>query len=245
MVVSYIQHHPHHHQQGQPPHHIQQHSRPPSIVHQQQHHPPGPQQQAQHPTAYPSSHNIAPVYQQQTQQNSGQHTQEIPYYPHPSPYSTPGATGGYTSAGESFPVPAGGESRQADRSSRHFRDDDRNDAETTIPANVVPYAAVKFASLGGFSVGTRSARQHLWTAGIADAPAADVLWTTTVRVDAPASSPFPIWPAYFAIPPTPNITAQHDVSLRTVIPDGAASEPARSASCWSTGLATRFPERLS
>jgi len=100
MVVSYMQHHPHHHQQqGQAPSHIQQqHPRSSSIVH--QHHPQGPAQQTQHSTAYPSSHSIPPVYPQQAQGSNAQHAQELPYYTHPSPYSTPGATGGYTSAGE-------------------------------------------------------------------------------------------------------------------------------------------------
>ncbi|SPQ19503.1 b18afef6-09e2-42ef-a296-b9d99416fb9a [Thermothielavioides terrestris] len=62
------------------------------IVH-QQHHSQTPaqqqQQQAQHSGAY--------SYPQQSQaSNSQDHT--LPYYAHPSPYSTPGATSGYTTA---------------------------------------------------------------------------------------------------------------------------------------------------
>ncbi|KAK0703455.1 hypothetical protein B0T26DRAFT_744273 [Lasiosphaeria miniovina] len=90
MVVSSMQHHTHHQQQGSVPPHLQ-HSRPPSIVHQQQHHSQAPpqQQQQQHPGAY--------SYQQQSQATTTQE-HNLPYYAHPSPYSTPGATSGYTSA---------------------------------------------------------------------------------------------------------------------------------------------------
>ncbi|TLD06927.1 hypothetical protein PgNI_10703 [Pyricularia grisea] len=86
-------HHPHHpQQQGQAPSHIQPHPRPSSIV--QQHHPHAPPQQPQHSSAYSSyQHN-----QQQNQTSGGQHTQDLGYYAHQSPYSTPGATSGYTSA---------------------------------------------------------------------------------------------------------------------------------------------------
>ncbi|KAK3954007.1 hypothetical protein QBC32DRAFT_208842 [Pseudoneurospora amorphoporcata] len=91
MVVSSMQHHPHHQQQGPVPPHLQ-HSRPSSIVH-QQHHNQAPQQPPQHQSAYSSGHS---VYQQPPQANNTQ--DHLPYYPHPSPYSTPGATSGYTSA---------------------------------------------------------------------------------------------------------------------------------------------------
>lgn len=91
MVVSSMQHHTHQ-QQGPVPPHLQ-HSRPSSIVH-QQHHSQTPaqqqQQQAQHSSAY--------SYPQQSQANNSQ--DHLPYYAHPSPYSTPGATSGYTAAGE-------------------------------------------------------------------------------------------------------------------------------------------------
>jgi len=102
MVVSSMQHHTHHQQQGPVPPHLQ-HSRPPSIVHQhhsqappQQHH---QQQQQPHSSGYSSGHS---VYPQQPQGTSAQ-DHSLPYYTqqtHPSPYSTPGATSGYTSAGK-------------------------------------------------------------------------------------------------------------------------------------------------
>ncbi|KAM7222843.1 hypothetical protein V8F06_001741 [Rhypophila decipiens] len=90
MVVSSMQHHTHHQQQGPVPPHLQ-HSRPSSIVHQQHH----SQASAQHQphTSYSSNHS---VYQQQSQANSG--PDGLPYYAQQSPYSTPGATSGYTSA---------------------------------------------------------------------------------------------------------------------------------------------------
>ncbi|KDN72336.1 hypothetical protein CSUB01_00019 [Colletotrichum sublineola] len=100
-----MQHHPHHQPQGQAPtqqqQHLQhqQHSRPSSIVH-QQHHPQA--QSQQHPSYASAGHPIAPTYQQQSQPTSAQHSQDaLPYYAHPSPYSTPGATSGYTSADQS------------------------------------------------------------------------------------------------------------------------------------------------
>ncbi|KAL2016451.1 hypothetical protein VTK56DRAFT_3502 [Thermocarpiscus australiensis] len=86
MVVSSMQRHTHQ-QQGPVPPHLQ-HPRPSSIVH-QQHHSQQPQQQQQHSGGY--------SYQQQTQASNAQ-DQALPYYAHPSPYSTPGATSGYTSA---------------------------------------------------------------------------------------------------------------------------------------------------
>ncbi|KXX72814.1 hypothetical protein MMYC01_210665 [Madurella mycetomatis] len=101
MVVSSMQHHTHHQQQGPVPPHLQ-HSRPSSIVH-QQHHSQTPaqqqqqqqqSQQPQHSGAYPPGHS---VYQQQSQASNSQ-DHGLPYYTHPSPYSTPGATSGYTSA---------------------------------------------------------------------------------------------------------------------------------------------------
>ncbi|KAK3695406.1 hypothetical protein B0T22DRAFT_438401 [Podospora appendiculata] len=99
MVVSSMQHHTHHQQQGPVPPHLQ-HSRPSSIVH-QQHHSQAPTQQ-QHSSAYSSGHSVYQQQQHQQQQQQSQATsaQEhaLPYYAHPSPYSTPGATSGYTSA---------------------------------------------------------------------------------------------------------------------------------------------------
>ncbi|KAG6000331.1 hypothetical protein E4U21_005568 [Claviceps maximensis] len=108
-----LQHHPHHQQQGPPPsqqpqHHL--HSRPSSIVHQQHHHqaqqqhhqthqpqhhslPPPPQHQQ---SAYPSSHSLPQAYQSGNQPGGAQ--DNLGYYNHPSPYSTPGANSGYTSA---------------------------------------------------------------------------------------------------------------------------------------------------
>ncbi|KAI8305939.1 hypothetical protein K4K61_004958 [Colletotrichum sp. SAR11_59] len=58
-------------------------------------------QSQQHPS-YASGHPIAPAYQQTSQASNAQHSQDgLPYYAHPSPYSTPGATSGYTSADQS------------------------------------------------------------------------------------------------------------------------------------------------
>ncbi|KAK8005286.1 hypothetical protein PG990_011323 [Apiospora arundinis] len=98
MGVSSMQHHPHHSQGPAPPQHLQ-HPRPSSIVH-QHHQAPPPQSQQQHPSAYSSTHSIQPAYQSTAQAPSAQqHAQDgLPYYHHPSPYSTPGATSGYTSA---------------------------------------------------------------------------------------------------------------------------------------------------
>ncbi|KAH8886745.1 hypothetical protein GQ53DRAFT_657284 [Thozetella sp. PMI_491] len=97
MILPSMQHHPHHQQQGQAPQHIQQHPRPSSIVHQHHQAPPPPQQQ--HHSAYSAQHQ---VYQHpaQAQAANQQHAQDLPQYyaPHPSPYSTPGANSGYTSA---------------------------------------------------------------------------------------------------------------------------------------------------
>ncbi|KAK1717629.1 hypothetical protein BDP67DRAFT_487016 [Colletotrichum lupini] len=104
-----MQHHPHHQPQGHAPtqqqqQHLQQHQqhpRPSSVVH-QQHHPLA--QSQQHPSYASAGHPIAPAYQQQQSQPSKaqqQHSQDgLPYYAHPSPYSTPGATSGYTSAAD-------------------------------------------------------------------------------------------------------------------------------------------------
>ncbi|OTB03941.1 hypothetical protein M426DRAFT_59398 [Hypoxylon sp. CI-4A] len=94
MVVSSMQHHPHHSQGPAPPQHLQH--RPSSIVHQQHH--PAPQQQSQHPPAYSSTHSIQSAYQQPGHAPASQHAQDLPYYAHQSPYSTPGTTSGYTSA---------------------------------------------------------------------------------------------------------------------------------------------------
>ncbi|KAK4168682.1 hypothetical protein QBC43DRAFT_341356 [Cladorrhinum sp. PSN259] len=96
-----MQHHTHHQQQGPVPPHLQ-HSRPSSIVHQQHHSQPPAQhhqqqQQQPHSSGYSSGHS---VYPQQPQGTSAQ-DHSLSYYAqqtHPSPYSTPGATSGYTSA---------------------------------------------------------------------------------------------------------------------------------------------------
>ncbi|KAH6894160.1 hypothetical protein B0T10DRAFT_240435 [Thelonectria olida] len=89
-----MQHHPQHQQQGPPPpQHL--HSRPPSIVH-QQHQPQAPPPPQQHQGAYSSSHSLSQAYQPSTQTTGNQ--ENLNYYNHPSPYSTPGATSGYTSA---------------------------------------------------------------------------------------------------------------------------------------------------
>ncbi|KAK4674030.1 hypothetical protein QC763_116970 [Podospora pseudopauciseta] len=95
MVVSSMQHHTHHQQQQGPvPPHLQ-HSRPSSIVHQQHHNQAPAQQQQSHSSAYSSGHS---VYQPQSQASNAQE-HSLSYYGHqPSPYSTPGATSGYTSA---------------------------------------------------------------------------------------------------------------------------------------------------
>ncbi|KAK9414285.1 putative Ribosomal protein L24E [Seiridium unicorne] len=91
MVVASMQHHPHHSQGPAPPQHLQ-HPRPSSIVHQQHHQAPPPQ--SQHPSAY-SSYQPAG----QTQGSHNAHAQDgLPYYAHPSPYSTPGTTSGYPAA---------------------------------------------------------------------------------------------------------------------------------------------------
>ncbi|PCD32871.1 hypothetical protein AU210_009107 [Fusarium oxysporum f. sp. radicis-cucumerinum] len=92
-----MQHHPQHQQQGHPPSQHLQHSRPPSVVHQQHHtQPHQPPQQQQHPSAYSSTHSLPQGYQTSAQPSSNQ--DNLNYYNHPSPYSTPGATSGYTSA---------------------------------------------------------------------------------------------------------------------------------------------------
>jgi hypothetical protein len=89
-----MQHHNHHQQQGPPASH-NLHSRPPSIVHQQHHsqaHPPP----SQHQSAYSSTHSLPQAYQQNSQTTGSQ--DNLNYYNHPSPYSTPGGNSGYTSA---------------------------------------------------------------------------------------------------------------------------------------------------
>ncbi|EQL00041.1 ribosomal protein L24E [Ophiocordyceps sinensis CO18] len=116
-----MQHHPHHQQQGLPPSQHLHHSRPPSIVHQHQHPHPHPHQHQHHHTqghaqghaqqhphsqpaqahhhqsAYSSTHSLPQAYQAAA--NQGANTQDnLGYYNHPSPYSTPGANSGYTSA---------------------------------------------------------------------------------------------------------------------------------------------------
>ncbi|EKD17364.1 ribosomal protein L24E [Drepanopeziza brunnea f. sp. 'multigermtubi' MB_m1] len=101
-----MQHHPHHSQQGPPPpHHLSQQSRPSSIVHQHHQQQQVPPQQSQHSNPYPASH--LPQYAQSGAPGAGgQHPQELPYYTsnsHPSPYSTPSATGTYSSAAPDTP----------------------------------------------------------------------------------------------------------------------------------------------
>jgi hypothetical protein len=93
----YSQQHQPHHAQGPPPQQLP-HQRPSSVVHQQQQ-PPAPQQQ-QHSGAYQSSHGLPQQYAQNGTGQVAQHPQDVPYYTHASPYSTPSATGTYTSAGE-------------------------------------------------------------------------------------------------------------------------------------------------
>ncbi|KAK4074216.1 hypothetical protein Trihar35433_3690 [Trichoderma harzianum] len=91
-----MQHQAHHQQQGHPPSQQLQHSRPPSIVH--QHHQQHPQHQPpqHHQGAYSSQHTLPQAYQASNQATST--PEALNYYNHPSPYSTPGATSGYTSA---------------------------------------------------------------------------------------------------------------------------------------------------
>ncbi|KJZ75938.1 hypothetical protein HIM_04762 [Hirsutella minnesotensis 3608] len=97
-----MQHHPHHQQQGLPPSQHLHHSRPSSIVHQHHQQAQNHTQQQQtpqaqhHQNAYPSSHSLSQTYQTGNQGNSTQ--DNLGYYSHPSPYSTPGGNSGYTSA---------------------------------------------------------------------------------------------------------------------------------------------------
>ncbi|KAL6701171.1 hypothetical protein J3F84DRAFT_142797 [Trichoderma pleuroticola] len=96
MRLLHMQHQAHHQQQGHPPSQQLQHSRPPSIVH--QHHQQHPQHQPpqHHQGAYSSQHTLPQAYQASNQATST--PEALNYYNHPSPYSTPGATSGYTSA---------------------------------------------------------------------------------------------------------------------------------------------------
>ncbi|ROT35360.1 hypothetical protein SODALDRAFT_63409 [Sodiomyces alkalinus F11] len=106
LLPSLVLQHPPHHQQGPAPHqHLQrqshpqhQHPRSSSIGH-PQHHSQQPSQ-SQNPPAYTQGHSITSPYSQPAAQaNAAQSAQDgLPYYTHPSPYSTPGATSGYTSA---------------------------------------------------------------------------------------------------------------------------------------------------
>ncbi|ODA83346.1 hypothetical protein RJ55_01859 [Drechmeria coniospora] len=108
-------HHPHHSQPGPPPPQHLHHSRPPSIVHQQHHsqaHTPQHQHQHQqhqhqqtsqaqhHQGAYSSTHSLPQAYQQTGNQGAASTQDGLGYYSHPSPYSTPGANSGYTSAAD-------------------------------------------------------------------------------------------------------------------------------------------------
>lgn len=142
-----MQHHPHQQQGPAPSQHLQ-HSRPSSIV--QQH------AQATHPqqhaaAAYNSPHTISPVYQA-----SGAHNQsEVPYYGQPSPYSTPGATSGYPSAGKSHSrVEAHPRcfSVMLMEMPRHLRDDGRSaNAEASVSSNVIPHTTVQLAANSSFA----------------------------------------------------------------------------------------------
>ncbi|KAF5665637.1 hypothetical protein FHETE_6559 [Fusarium heterosporum] len=91
-----MQHHSQHQQQGHPPSQHLQHSRPPSVVHQQHHAQAHQPPQQQHQSAYSSTHSLPQGYQTSGQAPNSQ--DNLNYYNHPSPYSTPGATSGYTSA---------------------------------------------------------------------------------------------------------------------------------------------------
>ncbi|CEJ93451.1 Putative Duf814 domain containing protein [[Torrubiella] hemipterigena] len=112
MSLLSMQHHPHH-QQGPPPPQQLHTSRPSSVVHQQQHSSQTQtqsqsQSQSQAQTTQAShspyqsntsnNHSITQAYQSASQTPNPQDSLNN-YYSHPSPYSTPGATGGYTSAG--------------------------------------------------------------------------------------------------------------------------------------------------
>lgn len=186
-----MQHHPHHSQGPAPPQH---HPRPSSIVHQQHHQAPPPQ--SQHPSAYSSTHSIQPSYQSAGQPPSSQHAQDLPYYAHQSPYSTPGTTSGYASAGKSFMLISlgtrcnnaprrrvGPRNTHANTSHRSLRHDGRSTDASTIPADVVPHAAVQLASLGRIAIRARPAPQYLRTATVAaSAAAVHVLWRPTAPV---------------------------------------------------------------
>lgn len=108
----YSQQHQPHHAQGPPPQQLP-HQRPSSVVHQQQQ-PPAPQQQ-QHSGAYQPTHGLPQQYAQNGTGQVSQHPQDVPYYTHPSPYSTPSATGTYTSAGEFARDPTAAPTHQEQR----------------------------------------------------------------------------------------------------------------------------------
>ncbi|TVY45590.1 hypothetical protein LSUB1_G000948 [Lachnellula subtilissima] len=96
-----MQHHPHHAQQGPPPHHLQQ-ARPSSIVH-QHHQQQAPPPQPHHSNPYQAPNHGLPQYPQSAPGPGGQPSHELPYYATqaaPSPYSTPSASGTYSSAAD-------------------------------------------------------------------------------------------------------------------------------------------------
>jgi len=213
MVVSSMQHHTHHQQQGPVPPHLQ-HSRPSSVVH--QHHSQAPaQQQQQQP-----QHSSAYSYPQQNQASNSQ-DHGLPYYAHPSPYSTPGATSGYTSAGEfffsldlwdlallEFAIP---NQPKLTRVRRHRRHDGCHHAET-LSTNLVSHPAVELAGFGCVPVGPRSTEGHVRAASVAITPAVDVLWRApaTVLVDSGAGRPVAVRTARSTIPSVYGLAAGHD-----------------------------------
>lgn len=145
-----MQHHPHSQGPTASQHHPQ-HSRP-SIVHQQHHQ--APSAQSQHPSAY-SSHSIQP-YQASSHSTNGQHTQDLPYYAQQSPYSTPGTTSGYTSAGESSTRRVLTRQHFFNSSGlhqyRYIRYDGCSPDSPTISTHL-SYAAVKFSRLSRIILG--------------------------------------------------------------------------------------------
>lgn len=161
-----MQHQPQHQQQGHTP--SQQHlhnSRPSSVVQQHQAH----AQPQQPPSAYSAtSHGLAPSYQHGSQTSSS-NQENIPYYNHQSPYSTPGAASGYTSAGMTAPFRvtwAVLETRQKNKTcqgdamltfmARNLRDDGRrsNTETAPLPAHVVSHTAVQLACVCAFTLST-------------------------------------------------------------------------------------------
>lgn len=226
MVVSSMQHHTHHQQQGPVPPHLQ-HSRPSSIVH-QQHHSQTPAQQQQQPPPQ-SQHQGGYAYQGQNQTGSSQ-DHSLPYYAHPSPYSTPGATSGYTSAGKffffcpSWPSAKSSGSVLLTRRARYWRHDGCHNAET-LPAHHLPHPPVELAGFGSVALGSRPAAKHVRTTSFAITPAVDVLWrpSTAILVDAGAGRTISLRAACATITPAHGLAARHDDVAH------AAAAPYRSA----------------